>query len=407
MRETRIVAHQATGGAQTPWHETNPSDAALHLPAQRRPRAGSGGGRDAAQFDGADRAASTLKAPIGPRCGATTFPTTRPISPLSATPRRPSCRRASKNSCNCCAAQSAMPGRPAAAAPDDHRRSGLSGRIPAQAATTRPIALPLAPPPMLVCPPGFADRRTDAARLRAARSAADAPLPAGLRRLRRAALLRARRPPIVCPPDFRPLIRDDRFACGHRGPPPPFCPSGSHPAWNGFAWACGGNPPPPPPCLDARPLWSNGHWGCVTPPPPRCPQGQFPHWSNGAETCSVVLRPLGPRCPQGYVPSAGFCAPPTIVLTKRPPPPGPSPWHCLPGTPGCGPIGPNPPALGKPPGGPGLIVHEHRVAPGGPPRRPCSGRCRILFRNRTSLRSGRDGRPVAAPANRAAAERGA
>jgi len=48
MRETRVIAHQATAGAQTPWQETNPS-------APRRPCPGRGGGRGAAELDHVDR----------------------------------------------------------------------------------------------------------------------------------------------------------------------------------------------------------------------------------------------------------------------------------------------------------------------------------------------------------------
>jgi hypothetical protein len=224
---------------------------------------------------------------------------------------------------------------------------------------------PLVPPPTLFCPPDFV--------------VFGAP-----------PYCAPRQPPIVCPPDFRPLIRDNRLVCGHRGPPPPFCPPGSHPAWSGFVWACGDNPPSPPACLNARPLWANGQWGCVTPPPPRCPPGQVSHWSNGAEVCGSVVRPLGAACLRGYAPGAGICAAPSMVVSRRPPPPGSSPWRCLLGAPGCGPVGPNPPAFGKPPvgcpsgfvmgprgcqsptlnSGPGLTIRERRGPPGGPPAAP-------------------------------------
>jgi uncharacterized caspase-like protein len=369
LREARIVVHQTTGGAQTPWHAVNASTPPFAFvvadPAQAQ-AALSGLPNTGAALASLD-ATSAYWAAIWRndvpdyQAYLAAFANVAPAELLSRVKQLLDLLSQLNPQC-----QAALP--PPAPAPA--AATCPEGFLPEDGYNAA-YCLPLAPPPTLDCPLGFA-------MIAAPDGLGCAPLmppptlfcPPDFVVFGAPPYCAPRRPPIVCPPDFRPLIRDNRLACGHRGPPPPFCPPGSHPDWNGAAWACGGNPPPPPPCLNARPLWSDGHWGCVTPPPPRCPQGQFPHWSNGAEACGVVLRPLGALCPQGYAPGAGLCAQPTIVLSKRPPPPGPSPWRCLPGAPGCGPVGPNAPVLGKPPGGPGLTIHEHRGVPGGPPLQP-------------------------------------
>ena len=264
MRETRVIAHQATGGAQTPWQADQPLRAAVHLPAQRRPRAGSGGRRRPCRTRRRRSAASTLKALTGPRCGATTSPTTRPISPLSER----ALRRAQGGRSRICSPCCSSPIRSVRRAPRRRRRRSIAGPacpdgFYAQGGFDEAYCAPLAPPPVLVCPPGFASIPTDD-------GMGCAPfLPPPIlvcpprfhpidRRYCRPDI-----PPPFCPPGFRPVWHDGLMACVRNGPPPPICPFGTHPVWNGAGYVCGGNPPPPIPCPNGQPNWRDGRWSCL------------------------------------------------------------------------------------------------------------------------------------------------
>ena len=93
MRETRVIAHQATAGAQTPWQETNPSEPPFTFPLNADPAQVQAASATLPDLDRRRSAPSILKALTGPRCGAMTSPITRPISAHSAPPRRPSAGR--------------------------------------------------------------------------------------------------------------------------------------------------------------------------------------------------------------------------------------------------------------------------------------------------------------------------
>jgi hypothetical protein len=356
MRETRVIAHQATAGAQTPWQETNPSAPPFTFPLAADP----------AQVEAAVAAlpnSTTSIAELDPESaywaavwrnaipdyqaylaafGATATPERKAIvENLLSLLQQPNPQ---------CEASAAPPPPPAIvtgpACPDGFYAQG--GYVDAYCA-------PLVPPPALVCPAGFVSVVTDDGL--ACGPFAPPPVlicpprfhPVGGR------FCAPNVPPPFCPPGFRPTWRDGALVCVRLGPPPPICPFGTHPTWNGAGYVCGGNPPPPPPCSNGRPNWLNGQWGCLPPPPPSCPPGLTPLWSNGKSNCGAPRPPIGPSpCPPGFIPpriAGQACipapkpmptlAPPIVRPTLSPGPrpilptlaPRPSPTLTLPHTP--------------------------------------------------------------------------
>ncbi len=326
MRETRIIAHQATAGAQTPWQETNPSMPSFTFPLNADP--------------------AQVQAAV-----ATLPNSTTPIADLD--PESAYWAAVWRNAVSdyqgylAAFGSSAAPDRTAriqqlvqllllpnpqcqASAPPPPPPTIISGPacpdgFYAQGGYIDAYCAPLAPPPVLVCPPGFASVATDDGM--ACGPFVPPPVlicppryrPIGGR------FCGPDIPPPYCPPGFRPTWHDGLLVCVRNGPPPPICPFGTHPVWNGFAYVCGGNPPPPPLCPDGRPTWKGGLWSCLRPPPPLCPPGQIQQWINGRMICGGFRPPVGPTpCPPGFVPSRApgqACIPlrtPGPILTPVP-----------------------------------------------------------------------------------------
>ena len=340
MRETRVIAHQATAGAQTPWQETNPSQPPFTFPLNPDP----------AQVQAAVAALPNSTTPIGEldpesaywaavwRNAVPDYQAYLAAFAASAAPER---KAIIENLVALllqpnpqCQASAAPPPPPTIisgpACPDGFYAQ--SGYVDAYCA-------PLAPPPTLVCPPGFVSVVSDDGL--ACGPFVPPPIlicpprfhPVGGR------FCAPDIPPPFCPPGLRPTWHDGVLVCVRNGPPPPICPFGTHPVWNGAGYVCGGNPPPPPPCRDGRPNWFNGQWSCLTPPPPSCPPGQTPQWNFGKLICGVARPPIGPGpCPPGFIPSrqGGVCIPlripgptptlaPPIIKLPTPTPTGPRP----------------------------------------------------------------------------------
>ena len=335
MRETRVIAHQATAGAQTPWQETNPSEPPFTFPLNADP----------AQVQAAVATlpnSTTAIAALDPESaywaavwrndipdyqaylaafGAAAAPERKSvIESLLGLLQQPNPQ---------CQASAPPPPPPTIiagpACPDGYF---------AQGGYDEAYCAPIAPPPALVCPPGFVSIATDD-------GIACGPFlpppvlicpprfhPEGGR------FCAPDIPPPFCPPEFRPTWHDGVMVCVRLGPPPPICPFGTHPVWNGAGYVCGGNPPPPIPCPNGQPNWRNGQWSCLPPPPPSCPPGQTPQWINGKLNCGAFHPPIGPApCPPGFIPShqgGPTCIPahaPAPTPTLAPPiiktPPGP------------------------------------------------------------------------------------
>jgi len=340
MRETRVIAHQATAGAQTPWQETNPSEPPFTFPLNADP----------AQVQAAS---------------ATLPDSTTPISALD--PESAYWAAVWRNDISDYQAYLAAFG--AAAAPErkaviayllqllqqPNPQCQASAPPPpptiiagpacpdgffAQGGYDEAYCAPLAPPPVLVCPPGFVSIPTDDGM----GCAPFLPPPVFVcpprfhpvdRRYCRPDI-----PPPFCPPGFRPVWHDGLMTCVRQGPPPPICPFGTHPVWSGAGYVCGGNPPPPIPCPNGQPNWRNGQWACLPPPPRECPGDERPQWINGKMICGGFHPPGGPTpCPPGFMPGrpgGPACIPvrtPAPAATLAPPifrTPTPTPTLTLP-----------------------------------------------------------------------------
>ena len=341
MREARIVAHQATGGAQTPWQETNPSEPPFTFPLNADP----------GQIQAAVATLPDSTTPIGSldpesaywaavwrnsiadyqaylaAFGASGAPDrTARITQLVQLLQQPNPE---------CQASAPPPPPAIIVGP------GCPDGFYAQDGYDESYCAPLAPPPVLVCPPGFASIPTD-------QGLACAPFlpPPVLICPPRFRPFEGRYcgpdvPPPFCPPGFRPIWRDGFMSCVRNGPPPPICPIGTHPVWNGARYVCGGNPPPPPLCRDGRSNWQNGRWSCLPTPPAICPIGQTREWVNGKAICGGLRPPVGPTpCPPGFMPGrpgGPACIPlrtPGPGPTLAPPifrPPTPTPTPTRPG----------------------------------------------------------------------------
>ncbi len=369
MRQVRVVAHQATSGAQTPWQATNiamppftfplNADPALmqtavaNLPSSTAPL-------PSLDVESAYWAAIWRNSIADYQAYLAAFSSSAPadqtarVAQLLALLQQPNPE---------CEAMGAPP--PAlmagSACPD--------GFIPEDGFNAA-YCVPLAAPPVLDCPPGFSAIATDD-------GMGCSPLipPPVLRCPPFFHVFGLRpycapdTPPPFCPPGFRPIRHGGELACVRIGELPPGCPVGAHPVWTGARYACGGDPPPPSTCPDGKPVWRDGQWGCVKPPASRCPNGEVAQWADGREVCRVMRFPGGAiRCPQGYGPSGQggtICAPlhvgppnlrpgagsvgcvggrpcPAAPLKGLNAPPkitGAGPLHCLPGSAGCPPTG--------------------------------------------------------------------
>ena len=305
MRETRVIAHQATSGAQTPWQQTDPSEPPFTFPLNADP----------AQVQAAVATLPNSTSPIGgldPESAYWAAVWRNDISDYqaylaafgaSAAPERKAIIEnliALLQQPNPLCQASAPPAPPPAIVAGPACPDGFY----AQGGFDEAYCAPLAPPPELVCPPGFASIPTDD-------GMGCAPfLPPPIlvcpprfhpidRRYCRPDI-----PPPFCPPGFRPVWHDGLMACVRNGPPPPICPFGTHPVWNGAGYVCGGNPPPPIPCPNGQPNWRDGRWSCLPQPPTLCPRGETQQWINGRTICGVFRPPVGPTpCPPGFMPS--------------------------------------------------------------------------------------------------------
>ena len=346
MRETRVIAHQATGGAQTPWQETNPSEPPFTFPLNADP----------AQVQAAVATLPDSTTPIANldpesaywaavwRNDVSDYQAYLAAFGASAPPDRKArveelLRLLQQPNPQCQA--SAAPPPPPTIIAGPACPEGFS----AQGGFDEAYCAPLAPPPVLVCPPGFTSIATDDG-MDCAPFVPPPVLfcPPGFHPIG-GRYCGPDVPPPFCPPGFHPIWHDGEMVCVRRGPPPPICPYGTHPVWNGAGYVCGGNPPPPVPCPNGQPNWRNGQWSCLPPPPPSCPNGETRQWVNGKLICGVFHPPIGPTpCPPGFIPShqGGPACIPTHVPVPTPtlappifktPTPTPTPTLTFPHTP--------------------------------------------------------------------------
>ncbi|MGA2492423.1 MAG: caspase family protein [Roseiarcus sp.] len=305
MRETRVIAHQATGGAQTPWQETNPSEPPFTFPLNADP----------AQVQAAVATLPNSTTPIGGLDPESAYwaavwrndiPDYQAYLAAFGAAAAPERKAVIENLLQLL--QQPNPQCQASAPPPPPPTIIAGPACPdgfyAQGGFDEAYCAPLAPPPALVCPPGFVSIPTDDGM----GCAPFLPPPVLVCPPRFHPIDRRYCgpdiPPPFCPPGFRPVWHDGLMACVRNGPPPPICPFGTHPVWNGAGYVCGGNPPPPIPCPNGQPSWRNGQWSCLPPPPPSCPGGQTQQWINGKVICGVFRPPVGPTpCPFGFIPS--------------------------------------------------------------------------------------------------------
>jgi hypothetical protein len=387
MRETRVIAHQATGGAQTPWQDTDPSEPPFAFPLNADP----------AQVQAAVATLPNSTTPIADldlesaywaavwrndvsdyQAYLTAFGASAPPDRKARVEELLSLLQQPNPQCQASAAPPPPP--PIIAGP------ACPDGFYAQGGFDEAYCAPLAPPPALVCPPGFTSIATDD-------GMACAPFvpppvlfcPPGFHPIG-ARFCGPSVPPPFCPPGFRPNWHDGVMVCVRLGPPPPICPFGTHPVWNGAGYVCGGNPPPPIPCPNGQPNWHGGQWSCLPPPPPSCPPGQTPQWINGKLSCGVFHPPVGPApCPPGFIPShqgGPACIPahvpvptptPTLPHTPLPkltPLPGLTPTPTLPHTPIVTPKTPMIVHTAPPPKPPGPSAHRPPCGQPGQPKCP-------------------------------------
>ena len=377
MRQVRVVAHQATSGAQTPWQATDiamppftfplNADPALmqtalaNLPSSTAPLS-------SLDAESAYWAAIWRNSIPDYQAYLAAFSSSAPAEQTARIAQLLDLLRQPNPQCEAMAAPALMAG---PACPDGFiPEDGFNGAY----------CVPLAPPPVLDCPAGFSTIATDDGM----GCSPLIPPPVltcppffhvfGLR-----PYCAPDTPPPFCPPGFRPIRHEGALACVRVGQLPPGCPIGAHPVWTGDRYACGGDPPPPSPCANGKPVWRDGRWACVNPPAPRCPNGEVAQWADGREVCRVPRLPGGTiRCPQGYGPSGQggtICAPLRAgppnpqpgagsvgCVAGRPCPiaplkgpnatpkiPGAGPIHCPPGSAGCPPTGLPAPSGASPP----------------------------------------------------------
>jgi len=335
LREIRLAVHQATGGAQTPWHATHPSTPAFVFPETA----------DASDIESAMANLPSATAPLASldaqdaywaaiwRNSAADYQAY--LSAFSGTAPGELLARARElidllklPNPECVGSSTPPPPPPPEPAllgppcPDGFfPEDGFNGAY----------CVPFAPPPALVCPAGFASVATT----QGFACASLAPQPALLCPIgfHAAAFACAPDVPLLnCPQGFHPIAHGGRLTCVRNGPPPPGCPAGGHPGWTGEGWACVSNPQTPPiPCANGKAIYSNGQWACIagaaagTP----CPNGQTPIFQNGQRACGVV-RPQT-SCPAGFA-AAG--SPPVCVRiahgqTCAPGAACPAPIRCL------------------------------------------------------------------------------
>ena len=332
MREVRVVVHQATAGAQTPWQQTNPSAPTFTFPLNADP----------ATMQAAVASLPDSTTPIGDLDAESAYwaaiwrnaipdyqaylAAFSASAPADRTSRITDLLRLLQEPNPQCQASAPPPAPPTLIA-----GPGCPAGFVAQGGFDEAYCVPLAPPPALECPPGFVSVAADD-------GMTCAPLipPPVLTCPPRFHPIGARYcapdvPPPFCPPDFHPIWHDGVMTCVREGPPPPICPYGSHPVWTEDGYVCGGDPPPPIPCPGGRPDWRGGQWACLAPPPAACPDGQIQQWIDGRTVCGVAPPHVGPpRCPPGFVPSPNGpgCVP------ARAPTPGPLPLPTLKPTPG-------------------------------------------------------------------------
>jgi hypothetical protein len=350
LREARVVVHQATAGAQTPWQETNPSTPTFTFPLNADP----------AQVQAAVASLPNSTTPIADLDPESAYwaaiwrnsigdyqaylAAFSASAPAERTSRITDLLRLLQTPNPQCEASAPPPAPPKViagpACPDG---------FVAQGGFDEAYCVPVAPPPALECPPGFASVATDDGM-----SCAPFVPPPVLVCPPRFHPIDARYcepdvPPPFCPPDFHPIWHDGLMTCVREGPPPPMCPYGSHPVWTQDGYVCGGDPPPPIPCPGGRSDWRDGQWACVAPPPPACPGGQIQQWINGHMVCGFAPPHVGPApCPPGFAPSSNG---PACVPAYGPTPfpsPGPLPPPVIHTPQGPGPIL-TPPVIHTPP----------------------------------------------------------
>jgi hypothetical protein len=322
MRETRVIAHQATGGAQTPWQLTDPSEPPFTFPLNADP----------AQVQAAVATLPNSTSPIASldpesaywaavwRNDISDYQAYLAAFGASAAPERKTIIE------NLIALLQQPNPQCQASAPPPPPPTIIAGPacpdgFYAQGGFDEAYCAPLAPPPVLVCPPGFVSIPTDDG----LGCAPFLPPPVLVCPPRFHPIDRRYCvpdiPPPFCPPGFRPVWHDGLMTCVRNGPPPPICPFGTHPVWNGDRYVCGGNPPPPIPCPNGQPNWRSGQWLCLPPPPPSCPRGETQQWINGKVICGVFRLPVGPTpCPPGFIPSrqGGQACVPALVPVPTP-----------------------------------------------------------------------------------------
>jgi uncharacterized caspase-like protein len=339
MRQVRVVAHQATSGAQTPWQATNivmpPFTFPLNAdPAQMQAAAANLPSSTAAlstlDVESAYWAAIWRNSIPDYQAYLAAFSTSAPADEAARITQLLALLQQPNPQCQAAAAPPPPPPLTVIAGP-----ACPDGFVP-QDGFNGAYCVPLAPPPVLQCPPGFSTIVTDDGM--ACSPWIPPPVltcPPFFHVFGAPPYCVPDQPPPFCPPGFRPIWHDGVLTCVRGGPLPPGCPIGAHPIWTGEGYVCVGNPPPPINCGAGRPDWRDGGWICVNPPAPPCPNGQIAKWANGRLICGVVIPGGQPHCPRGYAPSGPggtLCAPVRAPLGLGNPP-------CLPGAAGCPPNG--------------------------------------------------------------------
>jgi hypothetical protein len=236
MRQARVVAHQATSGAQTPWQATNiamppftfplNADPALiqtavaNLPSSTAPLSG-------LDAESAYWAAIWRNSIPDYQAYLAVFANSAPADQVARITQLLSLLQQPNPQCQAMAAPPPPP--PAVMAgpvcPD--------GFIP-QDGFNGAYCVLLAPPPVLDCPPGFSTIVTDDGMgCSPWIPPPELTCPPFFHVFGAPPYCAPDRPPPFCPPGFRPIRRDDALTCVRVGPLPPGCPVGAHPDWTG------------------------------------------------------------------------------------------------------------------------------------------------------------------------------
>ena len=327
MRSVRMATHQATGGAQTPWQDTNPDTPSFSLALNVDPQ----------QAQGVAETLPNSTSPIGKlgpddaylaviwrnsipdyQAYLDAFKATAPSELLSRVRTLLELLKTPNPSCEAAAAPPLPPPPPRRIVAGPLCPEGFVPEDGYNGAYCAPIN----PPPQLVCPPGLV-------RVDGVEGFGCAPVeppqvldcPVGFRvygdrdRLRRLGLSAycepEQPPPFVCPPDLHVAFHDGRQFCVRNGPPPPLCPPQMHPIWDGQgAYQCYPNPTGEPiMCQGGRPQWNFDHWICVNAPGRRadfCRPGEIQMWQEGRAICAPPPPPAS-LCPPGYFAVGGSC----------------------------------------------------------------------------------------------------